>query len=97
MDYSTESFEGSKTTKRILFFYSDQAPKSVTLGQEITLLSDKIPENVTILRVNYDSETELKTEYKILIPGVLIQIDQDNREIFRWTDDKFEDVLKSIK
>lgn len=97
IDYSDEAFVGSAGTKRILFFYSDKNPKSVTLGQEITLLSDQIPENVTFLRINYDAETEMNSTYKILSPNVLIQVDQKDQEISRWTDGKFEDILKSIK
>ena len=88
---------GCAGTKRILFFYSDRVPKSVTLGQEITLLSDQIPENVTILRVNYDSESDLKTKYNTITPNVLIQIDTDGKEVSRWNDPNFQDLLKSIQ
>ena len=97
IDFSNEAFVGSAGTKRILFFYSDQIPKSVTLGQEITLLSDQIPENVTILRVNYDSESELKTKYNTTTPNVLIQVDTDGKEISRWNDPNFQDFLKLLK
>lgn len=45
---------------------------------------DKVPKDVTIMKINYDTAKELKQKYAITIQDTFIQIDSKGSEIIRW-------------
>ncbi|PLX25040.1 hypothetical protein C0580_03440 [Candidatus Parcubacteria bacterium] len=44
-----------------------------------------IPSDLTILKVDYDSETELKKKYSITYQHTLVQVDAQGNQITKWT------------
>jgi thioredoxin 1 len=56
-----------------LFFHADWCPTCVAAEKDI--LSKDIPSDLTILKVNFDSEIELKKKYEIIAQTTFIQID----------------------
>jgi peptide-methionine (S)-S-oxide reductase len=70
-----ESLLSSLTGSRILlFFHADWCPTCQNFEKQI-LASKTIPKDVVILKVNYDTATELKKKYSILSQSTFIQVD----------------------
>lgn len=65
----------------VLFFHADRCP---TCNEaEKNFLNSTIPESLTILKVNYDTETELKKKYGILTQTSYVLIKPDGTLIKR--------------
>jgi len=43
-----------------------------------------VPDNVTILKVDYDSETELKKKYGVNIQSTFVQLDANGAVVKTW-------------
>lgn len=72
-----ESLLPSLTESRILlFFHADWCPTCQNFEKQI-LASKTIPKDVVILKVNYDTATELKKKYSILSQSTFIQVDSE--------------------
>jgi peptide methionine sulfoxide reductase msrA/msrB len=66
----------------VLFFHADRCP---TCQQaEKNFLASGIPSGLTILKVNYDKESELKKKYTILTQTSFVYIKNDGTLIKRW-------------
>jgi hypothetical protein len=44
-----------------------------------------IPAGITILKTDYDSETELKKKYGVTTQHTLVQVDKDGNLIKKWS------------
>ncbi len=74
---------GTLTGSRILlFFHADWCPTCQNFEKQI--LKATLPEDVVILKVNYDTETELKQKYSILSQSTFVQIDSLGNMYKRW-------------
>lgn len=69
----------------VLYFNASWCPSCRALDSDIeTHLSD-IPAGVAILKIDYDTATELKQKYGITQQHTLVQVDSDGEEITKWT------------
>lgn len=79
-NYSPERVGRSKDT--VIFFHAGWCPSCVALEKGITAWD--IPYGLTILKADYDNETELKKKYGVLSQHTLVQVDADGNEIKKW-------------
>lgn len=97
LDYKQELIAENADKDVIIFFHADWCPKCRAL--EETIKSGTIPENLVILKANYDTETELKQKLGVTIQTTLVQVDKDGNKINLWiadpTDD-FEDIQAEL-
>jgi len=71
--------------KAVLFFAAlAWCPSCQASDKDIQANFDKIPSDVTILRVNYDTAKELKQKYAITMQDTFVQIDSNGKEVTRW-------------
>lgn len=66
----------------VLFFHADWCPACVSIDWKIK--SSEIPSDLTILKVDYDSEVELKEKYQVLTQTTFVQIDSEWNMIKKW-------------
>lgn len=82
----------------ILFFKADWCPSCRVLDTDIKESLTDIPENVVLLELNYDTETELKKKYGVTTQHTMVQVDTDGNLIKKWSGgNRLEDVLNQIK
>lgn len=86
--YSPENLV--KTTqnngKAVLFFAALKwCPTCQAADRDFKANFDKLPKDVSILMVDYDTATELKNKYSITYQDTLVQVDGQGNEITRWS------------
>lgn len=61
----------------VLFFHADRCPVCRALEADITSEDTTLPDNVVIFKVNYDTETDLKTRYNVTSQSTLVYLDEN--------------------
>lgn len=87
---SYEAYDASKISrasegKVVLFFHASWCPSCRALNSDIEKNISNIPEQVSILKTNYDTETELKKKYGVTYQHTLVQVDQNGEMIKKWS------------
>ena len=81
-NYSPEKIVNASEENIILFFHADWCSTCVAFEKKV--LSEKIPDNILILKVNYDKELELRKKYNIITQTSFVLIDNKWNLIKRW-------------
>jgi len=68
----------------VLFFHASWCPSCRTQDAAITNGAAEIPADLTILKVDYDSSTELKRKYNVVTQHTFVQVDGEGNEITKW-------------
>lgn len=103
VEYSKELLEGSASNRRVLFFYASWCPSCKPSDADLKANSSKIPQDVTVIRVNYnDPETDqeeknLAKKYGITYQHTFVQIDGQGKEVTKWNGGKITELLANIK
>ncbi len=96
--YSPEKIARAETGDVVLFFHASWCPSCRGLNSDIEANMASIPEGVSILKVDYDKETELKKKYGVTYQHTLVQVDKDGALIKKWSGSpKLTGLLSEIK
>lgn len=101
--YSKLIFDTSANTRRVLFFYANWCPNCKQAEESFEQNLSKIPEDVTLIRVNYNDtdtdqeEKELARKYGITYQHTFVQIDSEGREQAKWNGGQIDELLSNIK
>ncbi len=96
--YSAEKIAMAETGDVVLFFHAPWCPSCRALNSDIEKNVDVIPAGVTILKTDYDKETELKKKYGVTTQHTLVQVDKDGNLIKKWSGgSKLENLLSQIQ
>ncbi len=71
-DYSENAFKNAAGT-RLLFFHAPWCPQCRALDADIK--AKGAPENVTILKVDYDSNQALRKKYGVTLQTTIVKVD----------------------
>lgn len=83
--YTPEKLIRAKTGSVVLFFNASWCPSCRGLNADIEANMGAIPEGVSILKVDYDKETELKKKYGVTYQHTLVQVDAEGTLIKKWS------------
>lgn len=89
--------------RRVLFFYASWCPTCRPLDADLSAQSDRIPEDVVIIRVNYnDPETDkaedaLATKYGVTYQHTFVEIDENGEVVQKWNGGQMESVLSRLE
>jgi thiol-disulfide isomerase/thioredoxin len=83
--YAPEKFARAETGDVVLFFHASWCPSCRSLNSDIESNVSSIPEGVSILKVDYDKEIELKKKYGVTYQHTLVQADKDGNLIKKWS------------
>lgn len=83
--YSAEKIARAETGDVVLFFHASWCPSCRALNTSIENNLTTIPEGVTILKTDYDKETELKKKYGVTYQHTLVQVDKEGTLIKKWS------------
>lgn len=68
--------------KKVLFFHAAWCPTCKALDQNIR--AGTVPANLTIFKVNYDTESDLKKEHGVTYQHTLVQVDDNGEQLHKW-------------
>ena len=71
-----------QTENTVIFFHATWCPSCRAADTGIT--SGTLPENLSILKADYDTETELKKKYEVLSQHTFVQVDAKWEMIRKW-------------
>lgn len=95
--YSAEKFVRAETQDLVIFFHAPWCPTCRGLNSNIESNLKSIPKDLTILKTDYDSETELKVKYGVTTQHTLVQVDKDGNLIKKWSGGgKLENLLSQL-
>lgn len=83
--YAPEKLVKADTGKVVLFFRADWCPTCRAVDADIKANLKNIPENLSILDVNYDNSTELKKKYGVTYQHTFVQVDSKGNMIKKWS------------
>lgn len=84
-EYSQEKLARAETGDVVLFFHASWCPSCRGLSADIEVNMSSIPEGMSILKVDYDKETELKKKYGVTYQHTLVQVDKDGNLVKKWS------------
>lgn len=102
LEYTEDNLTNNAATKRVLFFYASWCPTCQPVNKELSEATS-IPEDVTVLRVNYndtdtdEKEKELAEKYQVTYQHTFVQIDSDGNEVTKWNGGGLKELLANIK
>lgn len=100
--YTNYSPELAKTLavqgkKVVLFFHAPWCPYCRAAEQAFTTNMKNIPGNAVVLKVDYDSSTELKKMYAVTTQHTFVQIDANGKQITKWIGGDIKELAANIK
>jgi thiol-disulfide isomerase/thioredoxin len=82
VDYSSDLVVSASGTK-LLFFYAPWCPQCRALDASIK--SSTLPDNLTIFKVDYDSNQPLRAKYGVTIQTTVVKIDDVGDKVTSYT------------
>lgn len=82
--YSPEKLARAEKGDVVLFFRASWCPTCRALDADIKANAETIPAGLTILDVNYDTETALKQKYGVTSQHTLVQVAADGSLLAKW-------------
>lgn len=81
VDYSPTAIAEAKGTT-LLFFHASWCPSCRQIDSEIT--SNGLPDDVTIIKVDYDSHQDLRQKYGVTIQTTFVKVDSSGTELAKF-------------
>lgn len=78
VDYSSELLE-STPGEKLLFFHAPWCSQCQALDADIA--ANGVPDGVTIFKVDYDSNQDLRQEYGVTIQTTVVKVDDDGEKV----------------
>jgi thiol:disulfide interchange protein len=99
VDYSptTQAAAQQQGTTVLFFAATEWCQTCSALEAEILEKSDQIPAQVTILKVDYDNDSAMKSRYGVTTQHTLIVLDKSGSEVKRWVGGDFARMLRGIE
>ena len=83
--------------KAVLFFWAAWCPYCKEANADFTANAGQIPAGVTVLKVDYDAEKDLKTKYGITYQHTFVQVDANGSLITKWSGGGVKELVSNIK
>lgn len=83
--YSADKIAQAADGTVVLFFHAAWCPSCRALNANIEANRSEIPSGVSILKADYDEETELRKKYGVTTQHTLVQVDKDGNLIKKWS------------
>lgn len=103
VSYSKAVFEETSGKRRVLYFYATWCPSCKVAQEDFSARADKIPEDVMVMRVNYNDpdtdqeEKALAKQYGISYQHTFVQVDSKGNETTKWNGGGIAELLVNIK
>lgn len=95
VEYSKEAFDKAVNNKRVYFFHAKWCPTCKIANEAFVRDTDKIPEDVILFKIDYDTEKELKAQYGITYQHTFVFVDSEGKEIRKWNGGDITELISN--
>lgn len=82
----------------VLFFHATWCPFCRAADTDIKAHVGMIPEELTILKVDYDTYSDLKRKYGVTMQHTFVQVDGEGNQIAKWTgSETLADIVSRVQ
>jgi thioredoxin-related protein len=82
IEYSEANLASTKDTKQVVFFHAPWCSTCIAFEKEI--IAQGVPAGMTILKADYDTETDLKQKYEVRLQSTFVLLDADGNVQQAW-------------
>lgn len=82
IEYDEPAVTADGYSETIIFFHAGWCPECRAFDQAIQLST--IPAGTQILKLDYDSSTELREKYEVTLQSTFVKVDQDGALLTKW-------------
>ncbi len=103
LPYTQAAYDSAQGKRVVLYFYATWCPSCKVANAEFLASPEKIPEDVIVLRINYNDpdtdkgEKDLARKYGITYQHTFVIIDKDGKEITKWNGGGIAELLAKLK
>ncbi len=100
---SQSALASTASGRRVLFFFASWCPTCKPADASFAKNESQIPDDVTIIRVNYNDpetdqeEKDLALKYGVTYQHTFVQIDSEGNEVTKWNGGQIKELLAKIK
>ncbi len=95
-DYNGNKSKYADSTK-VYFFHAPWCPVCKEFDEKITADAGLVPTGVTIIKTDFDSETDLRQKYGVTYQHTFVQVDDSGELVDKWTESDLDTALAKIK
>ena len=95
LDYSETTYAENSDKKRVLFFHAKWCPTCRVAETEFLKRLDEIPEDVVVLKTDYDQETALKSKYGITYQHTFVEVDAQGNTLSLWNGGDIDELISN--
>lgn len=96
VSYAPDYLNRYKNKRKVLFFHANWCPTCKAANQNINDNLDKIPDDVVIIKTDYDKEVDLKKKYGISYQHSFVLVDDNGDQLDIWNGGDLEEILRRI-
>lgn len=98
-DYSESTVKSEQEAgqKVVLFFHAPWCPFCKAANTAFLNNISQIPAGVTVLKTDYDSNTELKKKYGVTYQHTFVQIDNNGNLVTKWNGGDIDSLKQNLK
>lgn len=98
VDYDSSLLSRAEHGNVVLFFHAKWCPTCKVLDTSLNQKLADFPKDLTILKVDYDTASELKKKYAITYQHTLVQVDAQGNVINKWNGGSdLNSILEKLK
>jgi thiol-disulfide isomerase/thioredoxin len=71
--------------KVVLFFHAGWCPKCQETDKNLTGDPASLPAGLTVVKADFDTETDLRQKYGVGVQHTFVQVDADGEQLAKWT------------
>lgn len=95
-DYSEEAVANPEYNRTVIFFYAPWCPECRAFDAEIIGSAGDIPNGTQILKLDYDSSTDLRQKYGVTLQSTFVAVDSDGNQLNKWVGYGEDKALNTI-
>ncbi len=92
-DYAPAKLANAEKGKVVLYFSAPWCPTCREANKNFN--ASATPDGLTLLKLDYDSSTELKKKYGVTYQHTYVQVDKDGKLLKKWSGSKTYDELEA--
>lgn len=91
------SDHGMMSGATVLFFDASWCPDCRAIKEKFTSDPSVIPDNVTVVDVDYDSHSDLRQKYGVTMQHTFVQVDEHGDALNTWSATSPDEALNGLK